>query len=196
MKFQEVLKKVIWNDVKNVLYNYYYKENENYEEEICRYFEVFNKLLDLTPKESNKMRICIENIANEEDSFVSVYGKNGSLNKDSSDFEFWGNVSEEVANAELTYALEFRSWEEWLDMEVTYEVIKEFSMPEIIAHSLYEMTFVSYDQEIIQERFDGLKKTVEDIKNGNFKGEIIDTEELKKLMDDLDEDFDEDKYKF
>ena len=70
-------------------------------------------------------------------------------------------------------ALEFTSWDKWLGMDVDEKTSKDFTELEIISHCLYEMTFISFDQEIIQEEIDKLEKLSEEIKNM--------TEEEKKV---------------
>ncbi len=82
-----------------------------------------------------------------------------------------------------SYALEFTEWKEWLGMELANETVKNFSQLEIIAHCLYEMTFVDYDEEEIQKQFRQIKNTMEEYKSlseEEKKRNTISLEELKK----------------
>ena len=82
-----------------------------------------------------------------------------------------------------SYALEFTEWKEWLGMELANETVKNFSQLEIIAHCLYEMTFVDYDEEEIQKQFCQIKNTMEEYKSlseEEKKRNTISLEELKK----------------
>jgi hypothetical protein len=185
MKFIEIIKKVNWDDVRAVLYDYYYENSEDYQI-LDEYERIFNELKYLKPQDCKGMRLYVEYIKDTEadkDPVVEVIGRNGTLNKESEDFKFWGNnVSEEIANKEITYALEMVCWEEWLDMNISLDIIKNFSMPEIIAHCIYEMTFMGFSQKQIQGKLDELRKSCENIENS--KG--IDMEELRKIIEDMD----------
>jgi hypothetical protein len=43
-------------------------------------------------------------------------------------------------NHEIDYALEFNSLEEWLGMEVEVNTLAEFSLYDIVAHCIYEIS--------------------------------------------------------
>ena len=63
------------------------------------------------------------------------------------------------------YALEFLEWDKWLGMDLAEETIQHFSELEIIAHCLYEMTFVDFEEEAIQYQLKSLNDTIEEYKN-------------------------------
>lgn len=64
-----------------------------------------------------------------------------------------------------SYALEFEEWEKWLGMDLAPETTLNFSDLEIIAHCLYEMTFIGYNEEEIKEQFNTINDRIEDYKN-------------------------------
>jgi len=190
MKLIEIIKKVDWSDVSTALYSYYFedpkecKNSEDYET-LNIYKKIFNDLRNLKPQDCMGMRLYVEHIKGESGKGfnIEVIGRNGKLNKESEDFKFCGdNVSEEIANSEITYALDMVRWEEWLDMSVPLEVIKNFSMPEIVAHCIYGMTFLGFNQEQIQGKYNELKRRCENIKNSK----AIDMEELKRIIEEMD----------
>lgn len=53
---------------------------------------------------------------------------------------------------EKRWALEYEPWEKWLGMEIDPAAGESFADADIAALCLYEMTFLSYDQEKIQAR--------------------------------------------
>jgi hypothetical protein len=188
MKFKEIINKTDWNDIKLVLYEYYYKKSEDCDI-LYEYEKVFNELKILKEENCQNMRLYIEKYKDfdSKDDSIQVIGRNGELNKESEDFKFFkDNVDEKFANSEITYALEMIRWEKWLDMKVPFEVFSNFSMPEIVAHSLFEMTFIGFSQDQIQDELNELIKRVEEIKNGEAK--TISLEEFKDFFKDLDKD--------
>jgi hypothetical protein len=122
---------------------------------IDEYRNIFEKLQNSEP-EIFDMKIvlheydCDSDDENENQTYVDVSGENDS--KD----EFGRTIS---------HAIEFVEWKKWLGMGLAPETLKNFSELEIIAHCLYEMTFIGYDEEEIQDQFLSLSQTVEDFKN-------------------------------
>jgi len=187
MKFHEILEDLKWEDVKEALLKNYEVSDIN----MCGYEKVFFKIKGMEPSKSD-MRICLRYI-NEKDSdsndddlmneqYYDIHGKNGTLNKNTEDAEMFTNAGEEWLNAETTYALEFNSWNEWLAMEIDEETANniELTIADIASHCLWEMTFIDYDEEGIQERANELKEMVDNIKN-------MSPEELKKNTVSWDE---------
>lgn len=68
-----------------------------------------------------------------------------------------------------SYALEYTPWSTWLGYEVDKNVLKKMSKEEIIAHCLWEMTFMGFTQNKIRRKLNSLKKQVKDIKEGKVK---------------------------
>ena len=68
-----------------------------------------------------------------------------------------------------SYALEFTPWSEWLGCEVDKNVLKKMSEEEIIAHCLWEMTFMGFTQNKIRRKLNSLKKRAKDVKDGKVK---------------------------
>ena len=175
MTFKDLIKSAYWEFVESFIRDYYYKDDPDY----CmgNYRKVFDELLLLEPVET-KRRICLTNIPADKDMMidepcVDVSGKDGTLVKESSDFEHFKDISEEAANKEISYGLEFSTFETWLGMAIDKETFENFSDIEIVGHCLYEMTFCGYDQETIQGKHQELKDRVTEI-------EAMPPEELKK----------------
>tara|TARA_B100002019_G_C21236493_1_gene583055 strand:- start:895 stop:1536 length:642 start_codon:yes stop_codon:yes gene_type:complete len=64
------------------------------------------------------------------------------------------------------YALEFVNWDEWANMLVSEKTISQFSFEEICAHTLYEMTFLSFYEdeiEIKKQDADRIFKEIDEI---------------------------------
>ena len=72
-------------------------------------------------------------------------------------------------------------------LDLTLETTKNFSDLEIIAHCLYEMTFIDYDEDVIQQQLKSLTDTVEEYKkltDEERKQKTISFEEFKRRLDD------------
>ncbi len=72
-------------------------------------------------------------------------------------------------------------------MYIAKDTLENFSELEIIAHCLYEMTFIGYDEEGIQDQRKSLENTVEKFQNlteEEQKQQTISIEELKRLFDE------------
>ena len=65
--------------------------------------------------------------------------------------------------------LSIRRESKWLGYEVSPKVLKKMSKEEIMAHCLWEMTFMGFTQNKIRRELNKLKKRVEDIKTGKVK---------------------------
>ncbi len=109
------------------------------------YLDVMNELQTLKSKAS-KFTIIIEEVEDwfDKTKYVSV---SGSLPKD-----------------EQSWAIEYTCWEEWLDMEISKESLKNFSELDIYCHCLWEMTWSGFSQEPIQEKINSLMEAVEEIR--------------------------------
>jgi len=164
MKLAEVIEKVTWAETKACLsWNY-----SDVEKSMAGYEKVFHELRKLQPT-STSMRIFIRKTFREgldKEPFTEVVGKNGTLNKESEDFKYL-NKSEDsdYANSEVEYALDFHPWEEWLGMEIDTGTHQKYAYPEILAHCLWEMTFMGFDQDAIREEKQELERRADELKN-------------------------------
>lgn len=183
MKFKEIVNRVEWENVRQSLITLYYKDIEI--PSLEEYFNVFNQINNMEEKDSEGMRLYVEKIKDDEgNEYIEVIGRNGKLQKESSDFEYFkDNIDEEFANSEITYALEMTPWKKWLGMDVPITVIQNFNFPDIVAHCLYEMTFMGYNQDEIQDKLEELERRCEEVKNGTAK--TISLEEFKEKFKDI-----------
>lgn len=58
--------------------------------------------------------------------------------------------------------LDFTPWEQWLGMEIEGNTYNSFTALEIICHSIYEMTFYSFDENEIKKKWEEIEKIVSD----------------------------------
>ena len=77
----------------------------------------------------------------------------------------WIDVGGIRTDSDESYAIEFTPWDEWLAMEIDLDTLVNFTELEILAHSLYEMTFIGYDQSTIHNTLDGLMDDVDKIRD-------------------------------
>jgi hypothetical protein len=144
----------------------------------------------------NSTRICITYVhPNDIDNkgHWSVDGMDGTLQKDTEDFKYFKDCSEEFANSEVVYALEFTKWNEWLGMDIDSETLNnvELTKADIVSHILYEMTYCGYQEEEIQEKLSTLNDRVDKIKNmtdEEFEKNTVSIDELMESLKDKIED--------
>jgi len=169
MTLKEIIKKNNWLSVELTFLNLYPDQGKNIE----AYHEIFQKLREMTPKES-KLQIsleqCFEDETNEE-SYVHVSGL--EPNPDNS-------------NEIESFGIEFVPWSEWLGMSIHQKTLKEFNELEIIAHCLYEMTFYGYDEETIQGEIAEMEKSMDEYKNMSEEEKKANTRSIEDLFKDPD----------
>jgi len=171
MKLKELINSHNWLSVELTLLQIYPDQKDIIDE----YKKVFEKL-QLLDSEDYDMNIVLTEYASDTDNesegrtYVDVSGEK--------------SIKEENSITD-SYAIEFVEWKFWLGMDLAQETIKNFTDLEIIAHCLYEMTFVDYDESEIKKQFDAIKERVEDYKNlteQEKKGQVISLEELKDRL--------------
>ena len=195
MKFKELIDTVFWEFIEDEFHSWYYKDKESPEYQLDGYRKVFDELRMMEPKESD-MRIGLNLITWDEfenklvdEPYVIVDGKNGKLQKESDDFQYFqfkdDAEREKVGNQETTWGIEFTPWDEWLGMSIDSETLNTFSKEEIVMHCLWEMTFCGYEQEEIQEKITDLKERVKEIESMSeeeLKANTISMDELKEQL--------------
>ncbi|MEO5787753.1 MAG: DUF6557 family protein [Gelidibacter sp.] len=139
MTLKQILQTNTWSTILPVFLKTYPEAEEN----IKGYQTVFEKLVIMSPEE-NDMSIVITKEKDGEDEYIDVSG-----------------VHKNPKNEEGTYsqAIEFTPWREWLGMDINKETSNDFSGLEIIVHCLYEMTFVGFTEEVIQEKINRIEKS-------------------------------------
>lgn len=121
---------------------------------ISAYEDIFLKLQVMPEKESDMLIVLDKEYDKDAPNgyYVGVSGRK----KDNANDEH-----------EITpfYAIEFTPWDEWLSMEIDPITMSEFTELEIIAHCLYEMTFIGFDETKIKGELNQLTKTAEAVEN-------------------------------
>ena len=118
-----------------------------------------------------------------------------SNEKDTFDDEGYVNVSgkynypkENTDEHSYSLALEFTAWNEWLGMDIDKKSLQNFSELEIIAHCLYEMTFMGFEEEEIQAEMNKVEKDIEDYKNMTDEEKEKNTTSLDELLKEFGEE--------
>jgi N12 class adenine-specific DNA methylase len=73
-------------------------------------------------------------------------------------------------------------------MEVAIECLQNFNELEIIAHCIYEMTFVGFEEEEIQEKIQNIEAEAKKYKNMTEEERKENTTSLDDLFKDLDDE--------
>mgnify|MGYP000861809187 FL=1 len=128
------------------------------------YSEVFDKLQNLTVEKIEDPYEIVIDMIDEKEEHKKLFSKEeDSLTEE--EFNQLG-ISYDVSGRKsdgVKYGIEFVPWEEWLGMGISKETLDTFDENEIIAHVLWEMTFIGYEQEEIQAEFDRLVQLVNEI---------------------------------
>lgn len=134
MKLQQILQAASWDKVSKKLMLIFPNLGQN----ISNYQLVFNELHNLTPMETTYVIVFNEEI----DDDLIKYTMVSAYNKLESTLE--------------TYCIALAKWEEWLGMELDSETLKLYSIDEILANCLCEMTFYGFNQRTIRLFADSL----------------------------------------
>lgn len=172
MKFSELIKSNSWLSVE-LVFSQLYPAEEN---RISEYEKVFD---DLKFLESTDTEISI----------VISWVKDDFDNQEYVDVSGCERSDTQLPDEQNhSLALEFTSWEKWLGMDVDEKTLQDFTELEIISHCLYEMTFISFDQKIIQEEIDKLEKLADEIKNMSEEEKKVKLRSWDELKNELNWD--------
>jgi len=171
MKLIELIRQNSWLSVELTLLDIYPEEKKN----ISGYEEIFRQLVSMPVIETDmiiEIKREIDDFDNEE--YIDISGRKKNEPKDQKE-------------QEISYALEFTPWSEWLGMQIDKNSIKNFTELEIISRCLFEMTFVGFDENEIQEELNKINDTVEEYKlltEEEKRLRTISLEDFKRQMDD------------
>ena len=174
MNLYYLIKSYNWLSVELTLLKLYPDQDKMLDE----YRNVYEKLKLTEPADYNELEIVLTkydndpNFESDKETYVDVSGQKKIPNPN------------DITSG---YAIEFLEWGKWLGMDIAKETTKNFSDLEIIAHCLYEMTFIDYDEEAIQEQFKSLNDNLEEYKKlteEEKEQKTISLDELKRRLDE------------
>lgn len=172
MKFSKLIKSNSWLSVELILLQLYPDEKNR----ISDYEKVFDDLKFLKSTDT-------------EISIVISWVKDDFDNHEYVDVSGCERIDTQLPDEHnRLLALEFTSWDKWLGMEVDEKTLQDFTELEIISHCLYEMTFISFDQEIIQEEIDKLEKLADEIRNMSEEEKKVKLKSWDELKNELNWD--------
>ena len=146
--FKDIIGACVFKNVKEALLRLYPNQKKN----IKGYKYVFQTLRLMRLRYSKeRMVIDISKVGRGRKAYFSVSGVYAQKSRQQS------------------YAIAFTPWSEWLGLEVGNQVLKKIPKNEIIAHCLWEMTFMGFTQDKIRKKLNALKKQSRDIKEGKVK---------------------------
>ena len=122
MKFKELILKNNWQSISSHFLKLYPEAEKN----LDGFKMVFEKLLTMKPEKID-MSIVITKV-------ISGIHNNPTIKE-----------------KKYPQGIEFTPWSQWLGMDISNESLAHFSEEEITVHCLYEMTFVGFEEEEIQQ---------------------------------------------
>jgi len=167
MKLGDLIKLYNWLSIELTLIRLYPDQETLVED----YRNVFEKLKFLGPEEYDMSIVlteynCDSDDENEVKTYVDVSGRKKGKDPNS--------ITD-------SYAIEYVAWEKWLGMDLAPETTIKFSNLEIIAHCLYEMTFIGYNEEEINEQFKTIYDRVDEYINLTKEEKVEKTISLDEL---------------
>lgn len=167
MKLIDIIQENNWLSIEKTLLSNYPDQLNLIE----TYQEIFESLKTMEPTSSSIELVVKKSIDDDDPTifYAHVYG----IDHESTN---------EYTNA---VAIEFTPWSTWLGMEINKETLLDYSEKEIIAHSLYEMTFVGYDEDEIQGHFSEVKDVKEEYFNTPTDERNSKLKTLEQLLKEL-----------
>ena len=146
--FKDKVKACNFRHVKEALLRFYPDQKKN----IKGYRYVFQTLRLMKPRYNKEgMIIDIRKVGRGRNAYFSVSG-----------------VCREKG-IKQSFGIEYMPWSKWLGCEVNKQILKKMTKDEIVAHCLWEMTFMGFTQNKIRRELNVLKRRVRDIKEGKVK---------------------------
>jgi hypothetical protein len=174
MKLYDLIKSNNWLSVELTLLELYPDQDKMLDE----YRNVYEKLKIIEPVDYDELEIvlteydCDPNLESDKETYVDVSGQKKIPDPNA------------ITNG---YAIEFLEWDKWLGMDLARETIINFSELEIIAHCLYEMTFIDYEEDEIQGQFNSINDRIEEFKKLTDEEKEQKTISLDELISRYDE---------
>lgn len=165
MILKDILNETKWTNIKASLKSHY---SETIGDDLSLYHEVYRNLLKLKPSATDFVISVTEEYDKDIDDkpYMAVSGKDGTLNKDLSDFKNLNKDTEsDFANSEVRYSLALTDWKKWIGMVIDDKSLELYNFNDIAAHCLWEMTFYGFDVATINNNKDELIRSVDEIKN-------------------------------
>lgn len=159
MQFIEIIKNNNWSSVDEIFLSLYPDQLQN----SVAYKNLFYHLREIDP-EVCSIQIALQYSFEEESNLLSYVDVSG-IDTDST-----------------LVALEYVPWRKWLGMSIDEKTADQFTALEIIAHCLFEMTFISFDENKIQEKFLKVKAMADDLRAATANEELHDTKSLEDLI--------------
>lgn len=138
MNIIDIAKVVKWVDVKRAL-DYFYPEDKNNYESLFKKIQKFRK-----QKQKDKDEVI--EIKTHDESFC-----------DTKDFKRYYSVSTN------RYSLSFRPWLKVSNIEISEDTINHYTLPEILAHFIWEITFYG-DESSMKKRGKALLDSMKEAK--------------------------------
>lgn len=153
MRFHELLLLVDFDEVVDKIVDIYYSENE--EKDVVRknYLYFLENLIDGREPKCSDITIQIDYV----ESVTREY--NGYTWTDDEYWHVYGTSQDDDSK----WALEFSPFDEWLGFSINQAIFSNLSRAEAVAHCVWEMTFVSFDETEIAKKIEEINASVDEI---------------------------------
>lgn len=118
------------------------------------YRNLINKLKNMQPSEkdlkNNKLVVYVSHVWE-------------CFSEDESEVEEYDDVSGYNYDEHESYGIEFSSFSEWLAFDVCENSLRYYGEEAFLAHVLWEMSFISFDESDIHDQWEDLMKISEEV---------------------------------
>lgn len=139
MTFHDTLHMFGWPTIENVLFTLYPEERDN----VVNYGRIFYELKSDIPPTGSDLTLHIETFEEDGESYEDVHAYR--------------------SGEDTVYAIDFIPWSEVLSMPIAEETLAKYSIPEIVSHILWEITFHGDSAESVAEKFSELQSRKEEM---------------------------------
>lgn len=136
--FNDLIKKCDFNEVLKSLEKYY----DMTETRSIKFKNFYNKLLLMEKEENQENMYIYISVFKSDENNNSIYQESFDDNDDSLYYDVSGKD-----DTNSVYSLVASKFESWLGFYIDDNNLKNISIPNIIAHCLWEMTFLGYDRK-------------------------------------------------
>ena len=161
MTLKEILEQTTWRETEASLRRHYCDfepdEPDGQKAFVSAHRQVFEALRELDPQP--------------DDTVVVV-----DVEEDGAGLDFHAS-GVEAATGEYV-SLVFTRWEQWLGMEVAPSTLEQFFSSDVVAHCLYEMALVDYDQESIQGCLEEVGRRADEAMKAGGESALINAEDV------------------
>ena len=101
------------------------------------------------------------------------------------DIKGYEHVNGKYSSNSFDIDLSLTPWSEWLGMKFTTHTLNTYTIPEIICHCIWEMTFYGYNEIDIKCTRTEFKEALDDFKSADILNDIEEKNESRRILTEM-----------